>query len=433
MNRIPLRPNLPLNNQTKRLAMKPLKAKVCRTSLLTLAVLQGALFVAAAEAQQAVPFQGGIPVAPTGVANQTLGTGPWVYPTAEGMDIRVEVLARGIEYPMALTFLPDDGGLLVVSRPGKLHLISNGSIREITGGPPSVFFGATGAPAVSHGYIDIALHPDFANNQLIYLTYTKPLGGDERGIAIGRGRWTGSALAGFEDIWGGDPSVNGAARLAFAQDGTLYVTTSGADPQDLNTVGGKVIRINDDGSIPSDNPFVNTPNARPEVYSWGHRGALGLTIHPVTGAVWQNENGPNGGDEINIIEPGLNYGWPLVSLGRTYQGPWQSEGPTHAGFQPPVVYWMPAIAVSGMAFYTGDALPKWKGDLFVGALRTGEVPGTGHLERILLNENYEELRRESLLTDLRQRIRDVRNGPDGYLYMVTEEKDGAVLRITPAE
>jgi glucose/arabinose dehydrogenase len=403
-----------------------------RLGLFTLPLLVSGVLFTEAQAQQNVEFRGGIPVAPTGIANQTLGQGPWTYATAEGMNIKVEVVVRGIEYPMAMAFLPDNG-ILVVSRPGKLHLVRDGKAQEIAGGPPSVFFGESGSPAVSHGYIDIALHPDFANNQFIYLSYTKPLEGEQRGISLGRARWTGSALEGFEDIWGGDPTVNGASRIAFGKDGTLFMTTSGNDPQDLNTVGGKVIRINDDGSIPSDNPFVNTPNARPEVYSLGHRGALGLAVHPVTGAVWQNENGPNGGDEVNIILPGQNYGWPLVSLGRSYDGPWQSEGPHHTGYQPPLVYWMPAIAVSGMTFYTGDALAKWKGDLFVGGLRMGEVPGTGHLERILFNENYEELRRESLLTDLHQRIRDVRQGPDGYLYVATEEKDGVVMRIMPAE
>ena len=145
----------------------------------------------------------------------------------------------------------------------------------------------------------------------------------------------------------------------------------------------------------------------------------------------ENENGPNGGDEINIIKPGANYGWPYVSLGRTYQGPWQAERPRHDVFEPPVVYWMPAVAPSGMLFYTGDALPAWKGDIFVGALRTGEIPGTGHLERILINADMEELRRETLLYDLRQRIRDVRQGPDGFIYLATEERDGAILRIVP--
>jgi len=393
---------------------------------------QASLYALDATAQQSVAFQGNIPVAPSGLAGQPLGAGPWTYPTAENMDIRVEVLARGIEYPMALSFLPDDGGMLVVSRPGKLHLLKNGSLVEIAGGPASVFFGESGEPAVSHGYVDLALHPDFASNRYIYLSYTKPVGDGQRATTVGRARWTGTALEGFEDIWGGNPTINGVARLAFGLDGTLFVTTGGNDPQDLGTLGGKLLRLNDDGSIPADNPFVNMPGARPEIYTLGHRNALGLTVHPVTGTVWQNENGPNGGDEVNIIVPGANYGWPLVSLGRQYDGPWQADGPTHAGYQHPVAYWMPAIAVSGMTFYTGTALPRWQGNLFVGALRTGEIPGTGHLERILLNENFEELRRETLLTDLRQRIRDVRQGPDGYLYLATEEKDGAILRIMPA-
>jgi glucose/arabinose dehydrogenase len=165
----------------------------------------------------------------------------------------------------------------------------------------------------------------------------------------------------------------------------------------------------------------------------GHRTSLGLAVHPGTGDVWQNENGPNGGDEINVIRPGSNYGWPIVSFGRTYLGPWQSERPTHERFEAPVVFWMPSIAVSGMAFYTGNRLPKWKGDVFVGSLRTGEIPGTGHLERILFNEKMEELRRESLLVELRQRIRDVRQGPDELLYVLTDSLDGAVLRIEPAD
>lgn len=405
-----------------------------RVCTLLLAV-QTALFAANASAQQAVEFRGPIPVAPTGLAGKPLGEGPWEYPTGETMDIRVEVVVRGIEYPMSMAFLPNDGGILLVSRPGKIHLVKGGTAQEIPGGPPSIYFGVSGEPAVAHGYIDIALHPDFATNQLVYLAYSKPFGADNgRSLAVGRGRWTGSALEGFEDVWGGnDGTVSGAARIAFGVDKTLYIATSGADPQDLNTAGGKVLRVNDDGSIPSDNPYLNRANARPDVYTFGHRSSLGLTVHPTTGTVWQNENGPNGGDEINIIVSGANYGWPLVSLGRDYTGPWQSEGPTHAGYQPPTVYWTPAIAVSGMTFYTGDALPKWKGDLFVGSLRTGEIPGTGHIERILLNNNYEELRRETLLTDLRQRIRDVRQGPDGYLYLATEEKDGAILRIVPAE
>jgi len=229
------------------------------------------------------------------------------------------------------------------------------------------------------------------------------------------------------------PGTNGASRIAFGRDGLLFMTTGGVNngAQDPNSHAGKVLRLRDDGSVPGDNPFVGKPGYKPEVYSLGHRNALGLAVHPGTGEVWENENGPNGGDEINIIRPGGNYGWPIVSYGRTYPGPRQSEQPWQPGFEQPIVFWVPSIAISGMAFYTGDRLPKWKGDVFVGGQRTGEIPGTGHLERILFNENMEELRRESLLVELRQRIRDVRQGPDGLLYLLTDADDGAVLRIEP--
>src|SRR5204863_7860256 len=194
---------------------------------------------------------------------------------------------------------------------------------------------------------------------------------------------------------------------------------------------GKVLRLRDDGTVPSDNPFVGRAGCKPEVYSLGHRNSLGLAVQPGTGNAWKNENGPNGGDEINIIRAGRNYGWPLVSYGRTYPGPKQSEQPWREAFEQPIVFWVPSIAVSGMTFYTGNRLPKWKGDVFVGGMRTGEIPGTGHLERILFNEKMEELRRESLLAEMRQRIRDVRQGPDELLYLLTDADDGAVLRIEP--
>jgi glucose/arabinose dehydrogenase len=195
---------------------------------------------------------------------------------------------------------------------------------------------------------------------------------------------------------------------------------------------GKTLRLNDDGSVPSDNPFVGREGFLPEVYTLGHRSSLGLAVHPGTGDIWQSENGPNGGDELNVIRAGLNYGWPIVSFGRTYQGPWQAKIPTHENYEPPIVYWMPAIAVAGLEFYTGDALSAWTGDIFVAGLRYGEIPGTGQLHRILVNESLEELRREVLLADLRQRMRDVAQGPDGLLYVLTDENEGAVLRIEPA-
>jgi glucose/arabinose dehydrogenase len=278
--------------------------------------------------------------------------------------------------------------------------------------------------------MDIALHPRFAENHLLYLVYTKPLDETRRVVALARGRWNGKAVEDMRDIFVMDQA--GTSRIAFGRDDTIYMTTTGRDPQDPNTLGGKVLRLRDDGTVPSDNPFVGMPGHRPEVYTLGHRSSLGLAMHPLTSEMWENENGPNGGDEVNILKPGRNYGWPIVSYGRDYPGPWHTTPPGHGSYEAPVVIWIPAIAVSGMAFYTGDKLPKWKGDVFVGSLRTGEIPGTGHLERILFNEKMEELRRESLLVDLRQRIRDVRQGPDGLLYLCTDEKQGAVLRIEPA-
>lgn len=386
-----------------------------------------------AGAQQDVPFNSGIPVAPSGLVRE-LGNGPWTMPTGEDMDIRVSVITNEIETPWSLTFVGDND-ILVTTRGGEIRRIVNDRLlpQPVAGGPESFSGGTSGLPGAIHGYMDLVKHPDFESNGLLYLTYTKPLG-DRRTLGLGRGRWTGSELADFEDIYVGDVGTGGPSRIAFGHDGTLYFSASGGNSQTLDNIGGKVLRINDDGSIPRDNPFVDQEGALPEIYTLGHRNTLGLAVHPTTGTVWQNENGPNGGDEINVLEPGGNYGWPIVSLGRTYTGPWQARerGPTHEGFIAPIVYWMPAIALSGMEFYTGDALPKWKGDIFVGGLRYGEIFGTGQLQRILVNQNFEELRREVLLEDLHQRIRDVRQGPDGLLYVITDETAGAVLRIEPA-
>jgi aldose sugar dehydrogenase len=403
--------------------------------------LPALLFVAAVGtgtglAQQTVPFSNGIPIAPLGLAGRRLPDTPMEFDTGEGQRIRVTVVTKALEYPWSLAFLPD-GSMLVTERAGRLRIIRNGALdpQPIAGAPASYWAGESGLPGAVHGFMDVALHPRFAENRLLYLSYTKPLDEKRRTVAIARGRLEGHTLTGVSDIF--VTGAPGTSRIAFARDGTLFVTTTGApgeakSPQDPNSLGGKVLRLTEDGGIPADNPFVGRSGHRPEVYTLGHRSSLGLAMHPGTGEMWQNENGPNGGDEINILQPGRNYGWPMVSFGRTYQGPWQSERPQHEGFEAPIAFWMPSIAVSGMAFYTGDRLPKWKGDVFVGALRTGEIPGTGHLERILFNEKMQELRREALLTELRQRIREVRQGPDGLLYLLTDEKEGAVLRIEPA-
>lgn len=374
-----------------------------------------------------------IPVAPQGLANHPLPKLPIEYDTAEGMKIRVVAVTRDVEYPFSIAFLPD-GAMLVTERMGHLRIIRNGKLdpTPVAGGPVGFGQGESGLPGAVHGYMDVALHPQFEQNHFVYISYTKPLNEKKRVLALARGVWDGKALTGTKDIFVTDAS--GPGRIAFDRNNKIYMQVTGEDPQDLNTLGGKVLRLNDDGSVPKDNPFVGKPGARPEIFTWGHRSAIGLVMNPGTGEIWQNENGPNGGDEINILKPGANYGWPIVSFGRSYQGPWQAKSgkANHDDFEPPLVFWMPSIAVSGMTFYTGDKLPKWKGDVFVGSLRTGEIPGTGHLERILFNEKMQELRRESLLVDLRQRIRDVRQGPDGYLYVLTDQKQGAVLRIEPA-
>lgn len=399
---------------------------------LVLVLCLTAVPAAATLAQQRVPFRGDIPVAPTGIPVPPLPREPVTYQTAEGQDILVRVLARGLDHPWSIAILPD-GEMLVTERSGSLRLVHGDESDPNRLEPAPVEGVPEVRPAGLSGLMDVVLHPDFATNRYVYLSYLKPLDAETNSAAVARGRWNGQRLVDTEDVFISGPGSGGGTRLAFGPDGMLYMTNGGGDPQDPGGLGGKVLRLTPDGQVPDDNPFVGVAGYRPEIYSMGHRNSLGLAFHPGTGQLWQTENGPNGGDEINVIEPGANYGWPLVSLGRTYPGPWQSHGFSREGFIDPIVYWTPSIATSGIAFYTGDALPKWKGDVFVGGLRMGEIPGTGHLERILFNENMEELRREMLLVDLRQRIRDVRQGPDGLLYVLTDEDDGAVLRIEPAD
>jgi len=390
---------------------------------------------APASAQQNVPFANGVPVAPTGLANQPLGKGPFLYKTAEGQDIRVTVLLRDIEYPYALAWLPT-GELLFTQRRGLLRIVRNGVLdpKPIEGGPAAVFSGQSGSIGAVHGYMNVALHPQFSQNHLLYLSYTKPLGEKRTAVAVARGRLDGNRLTDVKDVFVAE-NIHGALAMTVAPDGMLWLATAGnAEAQNPDSLAGKVLRLKDDGSVPADNPFVGKVGTRPEVYTLGHRSVLGFTQHPATHEMWISEMGPNGGDEINVLKPGRNYGWPVVSLGRTYPGPWQAKvnEPTHAGYEPPIIYWMPSISVTGLTFYTGDRLPKWKGDLFVAGVRYGEIPGTGRLDRVLLNANMEELRRETLLADLHQRIRDVKQGPDGLLYLATDEPSGAILRIEPA-
>ena len=363
----------------------------------------------------------GVPVPP-------LGAGPWVFDTAEQHKIRVSVVARDLSQPWAIAFLPD-GGMLVTERDGRLRVVRDGVLDpDAISGVPEVRTDGNG------GLMDVALHPDFSENSLVYLTYTKPVENDWGAPALAVGRLEAGALTGVRDLvvteaYEGNSGLNG--RVAFGRDGKVYMSTGGRvenAAQDPMSLRGKVLRLEDDGTVPPDNPFVNR-GYRPEIYTLGHRNTLGLMLHPETGELWQHENGPNGGDEVNILAPGRNYGWPEISFGRNYSGDRITEHPTREGMESPLLVWLPAIAAAGMAVYTGDRFPAWRGNLFVGSLRQGGIPGTGHLQRIVFNERTEELRRESMLAELRQRIREVREGPDGLLYLLTAEDDGALLRI----
>ena len=372
---------------------------------------------------------------PIGVPVPPLGAGPWVFDTAEQHKIRVSVVTRGLSHPWAIAFLPG-GDMLITERGGRLRIVRAGVLdpQDISG-VPQVRTDGNG------GLMDVALHPQFAENRLVYLTYTKPVGRGMGAPALARGRLEGYALVDVRDLlvtdaYEGNSGLNG--RVVFGRDGKVYMSTGGRSQDDIENVAqdpmslrGKILRLNDDGSVPPDNPFVGRAGYRPEIYTLGHRNTLGLIVHPDTGMLWQHENGPNGGDEINIILPGRDYGWPLLSFGRDYSGRRISEHPTREGKEAPLVVWLPAIAVAGMAVYTGDQFPAWRGNVFVGAMTEGRIPGTGHLQRIVFNERTEEVRRESMLRELRQRIREVRQGPDGLLYLLTDEDDGALLRLEP--
>lgn len=400
------------------------------------------------------------PPAMTGLPYAELPDKPFVVHSHLVPNIRVVPLAKGLSHPWSLAFLPN-GDMLITERKGTLRLFSGGKLREapIAGVPGDVK--ASGLM----GLMEVAVHPDFENNRWVYLTYTRNLDDNSGAVALVRGRLIDNELRDVEDLlvvepWASEADsddlglllgvFNAGARLAFADDGKLFMTVGGAMgverpdgtisfagtaslAQDPDSLVGKTLRLNEDGSVPDDNPFVGRIGYRPEIWSMGHRNQQGLAIHPATGAVYASEHGPQGGDELNILKPGGNYGWPVVSYGREYEGPRISARLWEEGMDEPTVFWVPSIAPSGLAFYDGDEFPAWKGNLFAGALLVGRIPMTGHLQRIQFNERGEEVARESLLLEQRQRIRDVRQGPDGLLYLLTEEINGALLRLEPAE
>lgn len=379
-------------------------------------------------------------VAQPGPAAPRLGDGPWEYTTYEagGTRIRLSIVTRGLQNPWSMAWLPS-GDMLITERPGRLRVLAGARL------DPEPVAGLENL-AIDRLF-DVALHPDFASNRLVYLTYIKrgphPDGSDAywATTALVRGRLEGRTLTGVEEIFEADAwrelSGGDASRIRFASDGTLFMSSSHRrdpdSPQNPASHVGKVLRLNDDGSVPADNPFVGRAGYLPEIYSLGHRTVLGFAFHPVTGALWETENGPQGGDEVNIILPGHNYGWPLVTYGRDYDGLPAADRPWRDDLDAPVVFWVPSIAASGLSFYSGAGIPAWEGNLFLGAMTVGRIPGTGRLERIVFADNGGEIRRESLLGDLRQRIRDVREGPDGLLYLLTDETDGVLLVIEPAD
>ena len=377
-----------------------------------------------------------------GIAPITLGAGPYTFDTAEQHRLRVVVVARGLSHPFSLAFLPN-GDALITERGKGLRIVRAATTakavlenRPVAGVPETPAF-RTG------GLHEVAVHPQFSSNGLVYFTYNKAGAAGaspnqrQSAVTLARGRFDGAALVDVKELFTGEwQSGASGSRLAFSPDGMLYMTTGApfdGKAQQPGSVYGKVLRFRASGDVPPDNPFAGTSAARAEVYSIGHRDQLGLTIHPATGAVLAAEHGPNGGDEVNLVLPGRNYGWPTVSFGRAYEGPRISESPLAPGVEQPLVLWVPSIAPTGLTVYTGDRFPAWKGNLFVGSARRGEIPRTGGLERVVMNEKLEELRRETLLTELHQRIRDVRQGPDGLLYVITDEDDGALLRLEPAE
>jgi glucose/arabinose dehydrogenase len=381
----------------------------------------------------------------------------------QGGKIRVVTVATGLFHPWGIAFA-DANTILVTERSGALRIIRNGVLAPkpvwTSPAPPAP------APASAQGAAGqggdrlhfVAVHPDFAQNRLVYVSYPKT---GEKGstLAIARGFLKGDVLGDVQEIFVADAWETGgnlAGRVFFGKDKNLYVTVGDRDriccnaqqlradgtddnslrmkAQSLDNHVGKTLRLRDDGTLPPDNPFVGRPGAKPEIYTYGHRNGYGLAVHPETGQVWQAEIGPMGGDEVNILEPGHNYGWPLVSMGRNYTGTLASDQPfSRPGMDNARMFWVPSISPSSIMFYTGDKFPRWKNNLFVGALTTRQ------LIRVAFGQPNQAERREGLLVPLNIRVRDVQQSPDGYIYVATEgasggnAPDGMVLKIEPAE
>ena len=368
-------------------------------------------------------------VAPAACAAQEPQTGPaQKSPTPRAMDapVRVDTVATGLEHAWGIAFLPD-GRVLVTERPGRLRIVDrNGALSEPLTGVPAVAARGQG------GLLDVAIDPRFAENRLVYLSFADPADDGTSGTSVARGRLGNAGLENVQVIYRQTPKVRSnmhfGSRLVFDREGRLFITQGDRYNQrplvqDLSTTIGKVVRINADGTIPRDNPFVSRQGARPEIWSYGHRNVQAAALHPQTGQLWTVEHGARGGDELNRPEAGKNYGWPVISYGVDYSGVRIGEGTAREGMEQPVYYWDPVIAPSGMAFYTGDAFPNWRGSAFVGSMNPGAL--------VRLTIDNDRVTREERYLGSIGRVRDVQQGPDGFLYLITDADNGALLRVAP--
>lgn len=371
------------------------------------------------------------------VGSATLAVGQSQSPTMRSAyhDYRVVTVAEGLVNPWSMAFLPG-GDMLLTERPGRLRIVRNGRLLpDAVPGVPAVLAEGQG------GLLDVVLHPNFASNRLIYLSFSKPiLDGKQATTAVVRGRFENDRLSNVEEVFEAATRGRGhyGSRLAFDRNGYLFITVGERQApstgdltkhpaQDLSNHHGTVIRLHDDGRVPTDNPFVGRQGALPEIWSYGHRNPQGLAIHPGSGDVWVTEHGPQGGDELNLVKAGANYGWPVVGYGVNYTtGLAIHEGTQKEGMESPVHFWVPSIATSGLLFYTGDKFPEWRGNLLAGGM-------AGQLIARLTMDGQRVTREEVLLQGV-GRVRDIRQGPDGFIYVAIEDRGGAptpIVRLEP--